>query len=544
MFSNLEKAWVVLLVAPVVVLLACLAQLVCTTVRWKNAPPGPPTLPIIGNLHQIPKRDLHLQYQKWGQKYGPIFSLKLGSQNVVVLTSGEMIKKMVDKKSGNYSDRPKLYMQDIWEGSRIIMRGYDSLWKVERKLYHQFLNINKAGRYIPYQDLETKQLIVDLLGNPANFEDLITRTTLSIATSMAYGFRVLDTRSEVMQELFKNTHGFFVMVNSSKLLDWYPQLRPLVRLMPSWLYPMSRKAKQIFYREKTQFRQLYEDAKSASQMDNSLPSFAADISRAKETWKGTENGSLLTDHAASYIAGIAMEGAADTTSNTLAGLIKAMMLFPNVQQQCQEELDAVVGSGRLPTIDDFESLPYIRQTTKEALRWLPTAISGAIPHAALSDDVVDGYRIPRGATVVMAVWSVNNDPSLFPNPRQFDPSRHDSNLSFSEAAAAPDFRDRDNWTFGAGRRICPGVHIAERTLFLAAARLLWMFEIRKAKDTYGRDIDVDMDEVTQSIAARPLPFLCNFVPRSDKHVQVAQQEWAEARQLLDEHGNYKHNVLH
>ncbi|EXJ74999.1 uncharacterized protein A1O5_01695 [Cladophialophora psammophila CBS 110553] len=454
-----------------------------------------------------------------------------------------MIKKMVDKKSGNYSDRPKLYMQDIWEGSRIIMRGYDSLWKVERKLYHQFLNINKAGRYIPYQDLETKQLIVDLLENPANFEDLITRSTLSIATSMAYGFRVLDTKSEVMQELFKNTHGFFVMVNSSKLLDWYPQLRPLLRLMPSWLYPMAREAKQIFYREKTQFRQLYEDAKCASQMDNSLPSFAADISRAKETWKGTENGSLLTDHAGSYIAGIAMEGAADTTSNTLAGLIKAMMLFPNVQQKCQEELDAVVGGGRLPTINDFESLPYIRQTTKEALRWLPTAISGAIPHAALSEDIVDGYRIPSGATVVMAVWSVNNDSSLFPNPRKFDPSRHDPNLSFSEAAAAPDFRDRDNWTFGAGRRICPGIHIAERTLFLAAARLLWTFEIRKAKDAYGRDIDVDMDEVTQSIAARPLPFPCNFVPRSDKHVRVAQKEWAEARQLLDEHGNYKHNVL-
>lgn len=257
-----------------------------------------------------------------GNQDGPIFSLKLGSQNVVVLTKGETIKNIVDKRSGNYSHRPHLFMQDVWEGSRIIMRGYDALWKVERKLYHQFLNINKAGRYVPYQDLETKQLLADLLINPADFENLITRTTLSIATSMAYGFRVLDPRSAVMRELFTNTHGFFVMVNSSKLLDWYPRLRPFVRNVPSWLYPMAKKAKQIYHREKAQFRQLYEDAKVAAAKDGSLPSFSKDINSVRKTWEGTENGELLTEHAASYIAGIAMEGGADTTSNTLAGLIK------------------------------------------------------------------------------------------------------------------------------------------------------------------------------------------------------------------------------
>jgi len=119
---------------------------------------------------------------------------------------------------------------------------------------------------------------------------------------------------------------------------------------------------------------------------------------------------------------------------------------------------------------------------------------------------VDGYKIPAGATVVLAVWAVNNDPQLFPNPRVFDPSRHNADLSFSEASLAADYRDRDNWTFGAGRRICPGIHVAERTLFLATSRLLWTFSLRKARDTNGKEIDVDRDEVTQSIAARPLPF--------------------------------------
>ncbi len=111
----------------------------CNLLRLFGA--GPRTPPIIGNLHQLPAKDLHLAYQEWGSKCelrapflltrcsnatadGPIFHLKLGSQDTVVLTSGEMIKKVIDKKSANFADRPKLYMQDIWEGSRIIMRGY------------------------------------------------------------------------------------------------------------------------------------------------------------------------------------------------------------------------------------------------------------------------------------------------------------------------------------------------------------------------------------------------------------------------------------
>jgi len=193
-----------------------------------------------------------------------------------------MIKRLVDKRSANYADRPSLYMQDIWEQSRIIMRGYDDLWKVERKIYHQFLNITKANRYIPYQNLETKQLCFDLLHMPEQFEALITRATLSIATSMAYGFRVPNTENDVMKELLHNTHGFFVMVHRSKLLDWYPQLRTIVRWLPSFIYPMARHAKEIFRRESAQFHELFHQARSRMNSDNSLPSKAQRASTGQD----------------------------------------------------------------------------------------------------------------------------------------------------------------------------------------------------------------------------------------------------------------------
>lgn len=51
-----------------------------------------------------------------------------------------------------------------------------------------------------------------------------------------------------------------------------------------------------------------------------------------------------------------------------------MMLFPEVQKRVQKELDTIIGSERLPSIDDFESLPYMRQTIKEALRCMYPSI--------------------------------------------------------------------------------------------------------------------------------------------------------------------------
>ena len=157
-----------------------------------------------------------------------------------------------------------------------LAHSYDDLWKVERKVYHSFLNINIAKKYAPYQDLETKQLCVDLLRDPDHWAELIARTTTSVATSMTYGFRVTDLKNPVMVEMYKNTHGFFRMVYTSKFLDWYPQLRPFVKLLPTWIFPLVRRATETYHRERAQFGQLYSDAKRGQNSD-SLPSTKAQV---------------------------------------------------------------------------------------------------------------------------------------------------------------------------------------------------------------------------------------------------------------------------
>lgn len=89
--------------------------------RAKNLPPGPPTLPVLGNLHQIPRKGAHFQFTRWAKQYGGLYSLKLGTGTAVVLTDRRLVKELVDRKSAVYSARPGSYVADLISGGDHIL---------------------------------------------------------------------------------------------------------------------------------------------------------------------------------------------------------------------------------------------------------------------------------------------------------------------------------------------------------------------------------------------------------------------------------------
>jgi hypothetical protein len=218
-----------------------------------------------------------------------------------------------------------------------------------------------------------------------------------------------------------------------------------------------------------------------------------------------------------------------------------MLLFPDVQKKAREEIERVVGTDRLPNMDDERDLQYIRAISKESLRWMPTTIMGAVPHAVTKDDTYMGYTIPAGAGVVNNVYTINMDPKSFPEPRRFNPERYmDDFQTFAEAAANPDATKRDQFTFGAGRRICPGLHVAERSLFLAISRILWAFEIKPRMDAKGKPILPDPEKLTQGFVCMSESFVCDITPISAERAAVVEKEWEEAEKLLDEDMQWKY----
>ena len=137
--------------------------------REKHLPPGPPTLPIIGNLHQIPTKGSYLTFTAWAKQYGGIFSLKLGPGTAVVLTDRRLVKQLIDKKSSIYSNRPHSYVSHnlITGGDHILIAHYGKIWQYYRKTIHQhFMERIVEEDHVPVQEAEGRQLVYDFMMEP------------------------------------------------------------------------------------------------------------------------------------------------------------------------------------------------------------------------------------------------------------------------------------------------------------------------------------------------------------------------------------------
>lgn len=142
--------------------------------------------------------------------------------------------------------------------------------------------------------------------------------------------------------------------------------------------------------------------------------------------------------------------------------------------------------------------------------------------------------IPKGSTIFLNVWGLHHDPKRFPSPDVFDPDRYiGRTLLASEYAASADFEKRDHYGYGAGRRICGGIHLAERNLFLAMSKLLWAFSFAEKRDVQGRIIPVNVDAATgysTGAICCPKPFECEIKPRSEARQETILREYALAEE--------------
>lgn len=132
--------------------------------------------------------------------------------------------------------------------------------------------------------------------------------------------------------------------------------------------------------------------------------------------------------------------------------------------------------------------------------------------------------IPKGTAVVLNVWGIHHDPERYPEPQSFQPSRFAGQTQLASVYAnAGDHTKRDHYGYGVGRRICPGIHLAERALFIAIAKLLWAFSIQHKLDSAGNPIPVDVSPSTaysDGFLNQCRPFVVDIKPRSEKRREV------------------------
>lgn len=148
------------------------------------------------------------------------------------------------------------------------------------------------------------------------------------------------------------------------------------------------------------------------------------------------------------------------------------------------------------------------------------------------DDWFDNYLIPKDSTVFIPPWGLHQ--SHYEDPELYNPDRYLNHPRLAmDYAGSPDYENRDHYTYGAGRRICAGIHLAERIQWRLLARLLWAFNIEPSIDeTTGEAIELDTNAYTDGFIIQPLPFQVRFVPRSEKHVQVIRNDFKSVEGFL------------
>ncbi|EAU81927.1 O-methylsterigmatocystin oxidoreductase [Coprinopsis cinerea okayama7 len=512
-FSSELKAYV-LAVLPVFLYFAAKSISSGKNAKSKQPlPPGPKGKPIIGNMLDIPQVKPWLVYKQWGETYGNIVHVNALGQSIVVINKLDQVIDLLEKRSTNYSDRPGLPMLDMMDYSFSFgLMPYGQDWRRHRKVFHQYLHAHMVPRYNPIQEQEVIPFARNLLTSPEKFL-LHTRVLFaSIIMRASYGFEKVNYDDELISDAENLLHAFAEVIVPGRYLVNHI---PILRHIPSW-FPGAGFKRKVWEMSRLSEKSVcmpFEMAKRRGR-ENALPSMATDLIEqlpAENDPKREEEETVVKKAIANaYVAG------ADTTVGTGHALFLALAMNPEVQRKAQAEIDAVIGPGRLPLIRDRERLPYVQAVVKEVTRW-HTALPIGVPRKVTEDDEYMGYHIPKGAILMVNQWAINHDPELYDDPMTFNPDRF-----IKDGKLNPEVPDPTNVAFGFGRRICPGRHFSNDSVFILAATLFALFDIKQSKDEAGNPIPLELDVTSDTVSA-PLPFKCDIVPRSAAAVSLIQK---------------------
>ncbi|KAK7041427.1 hypothetical protein VNI00_009293 [Paramarasmius palmivorus] len=436
-------------------------------------PPGPRADPIIGHARSIPAQNQAATFQRWTKTYGDLVYLKVFGREMVVIGSFEAAQELLENRGGNYCCRPPFIVWEMMGWWPILtFLPYGKFFLKHRRVFQQYFGRKESLAFTDIVADEARLLVLNLSrAAPGSHLHCAHRFTTSNIMRVACGKQVKSDDDPFMTLA---TELAPVINNSGPMGNTFIDIFPWLKHFPSWFPGTYYASYALSCREAT--RKLHEYpvqyVKAQLASGNVERSFVSELLTGLGDTPDAMN--LVDIKGASATVFAAAE---DTTFASLTVFFLAMILHPEHQKRAYQEIITVIGEDRLPEYRDRGSLPFVESILQETLRWHPP-LSLAIPHRSLEDDVYNDRFIPKGTIMIPNVLGMSLDDTVYSDPKAFNPVRF---LSAPEGKGEPHFTA----VWGFGRRICPGRHFADITLWYAMVHILAVYEILPAKDNNG-----------------------------------------------------------
>ncbi|XP_041445614.1 vitamin D 25-hydroxylase isoform X3 [Xenopus laevis] len=474
--------------------------------RPRGFPPGPPGIPLIGNILAL-SSDPHVYMKKQSNIHGQIFSLDLGGISTVVLNGYDSVKECLVRQSDVFADRPSLPLfKKLTNMGGLLNAKYGRCWTEHRKLAVScFRNFGYSQKSFENKISEECLFFLDAVdtykGKSFDPKHLVTIAVSNVSNLILFGerFRYDDNDFLHMIEIFSEN----IELATSSWVFLYNAF-PIIGLLPFGKHQqLFRNASEVYDFLLQIIGRFSENHKPQSPR-HFIDAYIDEMERNESDPDSTYSMENLI-----FSVGELIIAGTETTTNVLRWAMLFMALYPNIQGdlqagisgelqagisgdlqagisgdlqagisgdlqvgisgQVQKEIDAAVGLNRIPTLEEKSKMPYTEAVLHEILRFCNIAPLG-IFHATSRDTVVRGYSIPEGTTVITNLYSVHFDEKYWTDPEIFYPERFlDSAGQFTKKEAFV--------PFSLGRRHCLGEQLARMEMYLFFTSLLQRFHL-------------------------------------------------------------------
>ncbi|EGC39929.1 hypothetical protein DICPUDRAFT_74512 [Dictyostelium purpureum] len=428
--------------------------------RINSKIPGPKGLPFFGNILAV-RGNRHLKYQQYYKEYGPVFRVKYGTIERVVLTGYPILKEAFIDHAELFQPRflrenniiVKLYSQQKFKG--LIFSNGDYHKNLKSVILSE-LTATKIKKMEVHINEESKRLC-ELLEKRANegkefvMNKYFNLFSINIILRFLFGINYpYDDLNESSVEVIEVIQRFFKLLSEPVLSDYLAFPHPFPE-RPREFYRCFRKlAKNIL-----KLIGNYKSKRSSTGSDE----HGAIIDKLLIE---LEKGNITNMGLVSICVDVLIAGA-DTVGQTLMFSFIAMANDQSIQEKLYQTLNAAIPPNEDYSYSKYKlTIPYLSLVVKETFRKYPVGVLG-LPHMTTEDVVIGGHTIAKGTQIIQNLYASHRSEEFWNQPDEFIPER---------------FLEKDVGTlhhFAVGPRNCLGYSLAECEVTSAIATLIRNF---------------------------------------------------------------------